>query len=60
MSTELASHNRPEILENVLAPYFREIETLTPDDIADAIGFMVRRPRRAAVFNLWFSPTKQV
>ena len=60
VSTELASHNRPEILENVLGPYFREIETLTPDDVADAIAFMVTRPRRASVFDLWFSPTEQV
>ena len=60
VSTELASHNRPEILENVLAPYFSEIETLTPEDIADAIAFMVTRPRRAAVFDLWFSPTEQI
>lgn len=60
VSTELASHNRPEILENVLGPYFQEIETLTPDDVADAIAFMVTRPRRAAVFDLWFSPTEQV
>lgn len=60
VSTELASHNRPEILENVLAPYFSEIETLTPEDIADVIAFMVTRPRRAAVFDLWFSPTEQI
>jgi NADP-dependent 3-hydroxy acid dehydrogenase YdfG len=52
LATELASHNRPENLENVLAPYFREIETLTPEDIADATAFMITRLRRAAVFDL--------
>ena len=31
-----------------------------PEDIADAITFMVTRPRRAAVFDLWFSPTEQI
>ena len=60
VSTELASHNRPEILKNVLAPYFSEIETLTPENIAEAIAFMVTRPRHAAVFDLWFSPTEQI
>jgi NAD(P)-dependent dehydrogenase (short-subunit alcohol dehydrogenase family) len=43
-----------------LTPYFSEIETLTPEDIADVIAFMVTRPRRAAVFDLWFSPTEQI
>lgn len=60
VATELASHNRPEILNEVLGPYFDEIETLTADDVARAIEFMVTQPRHAAVFDLWFSPTEQV
>ena len=34
--------------------------TLVADDIAEAIAFMVTRPRRAAVNNLWIGPTEQI
>ena len=59
VSTELASHNKPEVVEKILAPFFSEIETLEPEDIADAIAYMVTRPRRAAVAKLWVGPTEQ-
>jgi NADP-dependent 3-hydroxy acid dehydrogenase YdfG len=60
VATELASHNRPEIQEGVLSPYFKKIETLVADDIAEAIAFMVTRPRRASVNDIWIGPTEQI
>lgn len=43
----------------MLRPYFNEIETLVADDIAEAIAFMVTRPRHAAVNDIWIGPTEQ-
>jgi NADP-dependent 3-hydroxy acid dehydrogenase YdfG len=60
VATELASHNRSEIRDNVLSPYFNEIETLIAGDIADAIAYMVTRPRRATVGKIWIGPTEQI
>ncbi|NHF65609.1 SDR family NAD(P)-dependent oxidoreductase [Xanthomonas hortorum] len=60
VATELASHNRPEIRDKILSPYFNDIETLGPGDIADAIAYMVTRPRRAAVGKIWIGPTEQI
>jgi NADP-dependent 3-hydroxy acid dehydrogenase YdfG len=42
------------------APNFSAIETLVADASAGAIAFMVTRPRRAAVNNLWIGPTAQI
>lgn len=60
VATELASHNRAEIRDKILGPYFDEIETLIPEDIADAIAYMTTRPRRATVGRIWVGPTEQV
>lgn len=59
VATELASHNSTEVQEQILKPFFVDNEVLVPDDIADAIAFIVDRPRRAAIFDLWISPTEQ-
>ena len=40
--TELASHNRPEVLESLRGQFGQIMEA---DDIADAIGYIVTRPR---------------
>ena len=52
VATELASHNRPEIQAG-MRERFAKMERLEADDIADdiadAIGYMVTRPRRVAV-----------
>jgi NADP-dependent 3-hydroxy acid dehydrogenase YdfG len=53
------SHNRLDMRE-YCAPNFSAIETLVADAIAGAIAFMVTRPRRAAVNNLWIGPTAQI
>jgi NADP-dependent 3-hydroxy acid dehydrogenase YdfG len=58
VATELSSHNRPEIREQI-AQRFAEIERLQADDIADAITYIVTRPRRVAVNEVLIRPTEQ-
>jgi NADP-dependent 3-hydroxy acid dehydrogenase YdfG len=57
-ATELASHNRPEVLE-AMRPRFAGVERLEADDIADAITYIVTRPRRVAVNEILIRPTEQ-
>jgi NADP-dependent 3-hydroxy acid dehydrogenase YdfG len=56
--TELASHNRPEVLATMQGA-FASMELLHPEDIADAITYIVTRPRRVAVNELLVRPTEQ-
>ncbi len=58
VNTELASHNRPEVLETMRAR-FGKIERLESEDIADAIAYIVTRPRRMAVNEILVRPTEQ-
>jgi NADP-dependent 3-hydroxy acid dehydrogenase YdfG len=58
VATELAGHNRPEIRDRIRAR-FGEIERLEADDIADAIGYIITRPRRVAVNEVLIRPTEQ-
>ncbi len=58
VSTELASHNRPEIQEN-MHKRFGDIELLHADDIADAISYIVTRPRHIAINEILVRPTEQ-
>jgi NADP-dependent 3-hydroxy acid dehydrogenase YdfG len=58
VSTELAGHNRPEVREQI-AQRFADIERLTAEDIADAISYIVTRPRHAAINELLIRPTEQ-
>ncbi|MDQ1658698.1 MAG: hypothetical protein QOD41_3781 [Cryptosporangiaceae bacterium] len=58
VETELASHNRPEIREG-MAKRFGSIERLQAEDIADAITYIVTRPRHAAINELLIRPTEQ-
>jgi NADP-dependent 3-hydroxy acid dehydrogenase YdfG len=58
VSTELSSHNRPEIRE-VIAQTFADTERLEASDIADAIAYIVTRPRRVAVNEVLIRPTEQ-
>jgi len=55
-ATELAGHNRPEILEMIRARPERRMEAA---DIADAIMYIVTRPRRVAVNEMLIRPTEQ-
>jgi NADP-dependent 3-hydroxy acid dehydrogenase YdfG len=58
VATELAGHNRPEIQE-VMAKRFGSIERMHADDIADAIAYIVTRPRRVAINEVLIRPTEQ-
>lgn len=58
VETELASHNRPEVLETI-SKRFGSTERLRSDDIADAISYVVTRPRHVAVNELLIRPTEQ-
>lgn len=57
-STELAGHNRPEILEG-MRQTFGNIERLTAEDIAQAVRYAVTQPRRVAVNEILVRPTEQ-
>jgi NADP-dependent 3-hydroxy acid dehydrogenase YdfG len=58
VATELASHNRPEIQEG-MRQRFATMERLQATDIADAITYIVTRPRRVAVNEMLIRPTEQ-
>ena len=58
VATELASHNRPEVLEAIKGR-FGEIERLEADDIAETISFIVTRPRHMAINEVLVRPTEQ-
>jgi NADP-dependent 3-hydroxy acid dehydrogenase YdfG len=55
-STELASHNRPEVLESMRSQFG---QTMDAADIADAITFIVTRPRHVAINEMLIRPTEQ-
>lgn len=58
VSTELSSHNRPEVLQ-VMAQSFGGIEIMEAQDIAAAICLAVTQPRRVAVNEILIRPTEQ-
>jgi NADP-dependent 3-hydroxy acid dehydrogenase YdfG len=57
-STELASHNRPEIQEG-MRQRFASMQRMEAEDIADAITYIVTRPRHVAVNEMLIRPTEQ-
>jgi NADP-dependent 3-hydroxy acid dehydrogenase YdfG len=56
--TELPDHLREEIREQMMGR-FADVERLEADDIADAIAYIVSRPRRVAVNEVLIRPTEQ-
>ena len=58
VTTELSSHNRPEVRESI-EERFAGIERLEDQDIADVIAFIVTRPRHVAINELLIRPTEQ-
>ncbi len=54
--TELASHNRPEVLESIRSQIGQR---MAAEDIADAITYIVTRPRHVAVNEILIRPTEQ-
>ena len=58
VGTELAFHNRPEILED-MAKNFEGTEIMQAADIAESIRYAVTQPRRVAVNEILVRPTEQ-
>jgi NADP-dependent 3-hydroxy acid dehydrogenase YdfG len=58
VETELSGHNRPEVLQGI-RQRFADMERLQAEDIADAITYVVTRPRRMAVNEILVRPTEQ-
>jgi NADP-dependent 3-hydroxy acid dehydrogenase YdfG len=57
-ATELGTHLRPEIRAAQLKR-FESMEVMQADDIADAIEFVVTRPRHVAINEVLIRPTEQ-
>jgi NADP-dependent 3-hydroxy acid dehydrogenase YdfG len=55
-ATELAGHNRPEVLESLRSQFGQRMEA---EDIADAVTYIVTRPRQVAVNEMLIRPTEQ-
>jgi NADP-dependent 3-hydroxy acid dehydrogenase YdfG len=61
VATELGSHNKPAVRNEMIDPFYAVTEVLAPEDIADGVAYMVTRPRHtAAIGELWLMPTDQV
>ena len=58
VDTELPSHIRAEIRDQMM-DRFTDMERLESEDIADAIAYIVSRPRRTAINELLIRPTEQ-
>jgi len=58
VATELITHVRREVLAD-LAKRFGQMEVLLSEDIADAVAYIVTRPRRVAVNEMLVRPTNQ-
>ena len=56
--TELAGHNRPEVLET-MRTRFAGMQRMQSVDIADAITYIVTRPRHVAINEILIRPTEQ-
>jgi NADP-dependent 3-hydroxy acid dehydrogenase YdfG len=58
VATELQSHMREEARQQSMRR-FAGVEPLEAEDIADAIEYVVTRPRRVALNELLIRPTNQ-
>jgi NADP-dependent 3-hydroxy acid dehydrogenase YdfG len=58
VATELAGHNRPEVLD-MMARNFAGVTPLQAEDIAAAVLFAVTQPRHASVNEVLVRPTEQ-
>ncbi len=55
-ATELAGHNRPEVLDSIRNQFGQRMQA---EDVADAICYIVTRPRHVAVNEMLIRPTEQ-
>ena len=58
VETEVQTHLRPEVRETV-AKQTSGVEKLLPQDVADAVAYVVTRDRRVAINEVLVRPTKQ-
>jgi NADP-dependent 3-hydroxy acid dehydrogenase YdfG len=58
VTTELVSHNRPEIRDR-MSQRFAGTQRMDAADIADVIGYIVSRPRHVAINEVLVRPTEQ-
>jgi NADP-dependent 3-hydroxy acid dehydrogenase YdfG len=58
VATELQSHNRPEVRDEI-EKRFEDMDILQAEDIADAIAYVVTRPRHVAINEVLVRPTQQ-
>jgi NADP-dependent 3-hydroxy acid dehydrogenase YdfG len=58
VATELFSHRPPEV-QREHAPEADRFERLQPEDVADAIGYVVTRPRHVALSEVLMRPSEQ-
>jgi len=58
VATERITHVRQEVLAE-LAKRFGKMDPLQSEDIADAVAYVVTRPRRVAVNEMLVRPTNQ-
>ncbi len=56
--TELATHNRPEIIET-MSSTFGSMEMMRSEDIGEAVVFAVTRPRHVVLNEVLIRPTEQ-
>ena len=58
VATELQSHMREEVRQRSMQR-FAEVEPMQSEDIAEAIAFIVTRPRRMSINEMLIRPTEQ-
>jgi NADP-dependent 3-hydroxy acid dehydrogenase YdfG len=58
VDTELRTHNS-EVVQQMLSAGLGDIDRLQSEDIADAVGYIVTRPRHVAINELLVRPTEQ-
>ena len=58
VKTELNDQHKGAIRAEIAA-FFASIEALEAEDIADGVAYMVTRPPRAAIGEMWIMPTEQ-
>jgi NADP-dependent 3-hydroxy acid dehydrogenase YdfG len=59
VATELAGHNRPEVLEQI-SKRFKDVTLLSAEDIAAAILYAIGQPRHVSVNEVLIRPSDQV
>jgi NADP-dependent 3-hydroxy acid dehydrogenase YdfG len=53
------SHNKSEVRNDMIDPFYEQTEVLAAEDIADGVASMVTRPRHTTIGELWIMPTDQ-